>query len=324
VSSSSGGATLAVASENMSRLMGQKIELTPEVVRSAKETAARIFPHVLVDENGSYSKLNYDMLAWSNTPISALFVKLCTDTTFYLKLMSLPDAIQEDIFSMLRKAVVRLATKCSLPKLKRFDQVAHPDRGPWNSEAECEALAKCVTIITAKINTKQTSKRKPYSTDGWLLNSIYINVQPPLDFQEFKKIPVKIGKSKNSGRARISNEAHAALFRELCNVYVAIGPDFVKTSCSKLGISYKDVATDCIFEHFMHQKWALCNNTEFITHYKKMCTHREMFHMTVEELRACIDELWGDEEKYNYEIRRITNHEGDWIHDHPKWIPMFT
>jgi hypothetical protein len=178
-------------------------------------------------------------------------------------------------------------------------------------------LKKASSLVDVNCN-----KRKRLG--GGTPNQIYINVQPPSTYQTFERYPVKIGKSSTNGRVRMEREAHAALFRPLCDIYVLVGPQFRALTERVLEVDYRGIQGDeFLFERFIHHKWDSYNNRHLVKHYEEY-THEEMFHMDHKDIQQLLSDIQHDQKRYDYTLCTVQSHETKWAADHPKWQMVFT
>ena len=393
-------------------------------LREAKLRAHALCPEFLVDTGsfakGSFRKNHFDLLMWSDTPVSARFLRLCTDQQSYFRFMSLSADKRGAVVSLVRDAVEWMAERCDRQRLCRFDEALYPTRGPWNDDHAQSyinglfAAAKLIIVgrgsaagsnddthtqVNTQVNCMNTTKKRkhgqeevgpttapiaiappppavptcriivpiahivphahaaapnvpitvpitvssitsvptsvpppdppctpPPAAAAGTPNHVYLNVQPPVPLmQRFDCYPVKIGKSVTGGRMRIEQEAHGALFRPLCDIYVTTGPSFRKRTHDELGVEYLGVkeAGGYDFEHFLHHKWDRRNNRHLVSHYKRY-THEEMFHMDTTMIRTLLREVHDDQERYDYHVMSIKAHEDKWASDHPGWGLVFS
>lgn len=292
-------------------------------LRKAKTRAYELCPLFLENTNkfpkGSFSKICFDLLMWSHTPSSMLFLRLCFCQDTYVRFISLDMDKKMAVINAVRRSVRWMQDRCSEYKLRRFDEAQYPTQGQWNNKDAQKQIEKWIETVSRFIIKKSLKRER----DTYIHNQVYINVQPPLSFQTFERYPVKIGMSSMSGRMRIEQEAHAALFRPLCDVFVELGPDFKSNTQTKLGVVYDKLQNDnCLFEKFMHHKWNTFNNRHLVTHYQGY-SHEEMFHMSIEVLRQLVRDLKDEQIKYDYILRCIEPHEHMWILDHVAWKGVF-
>ena len=292
-------------------------------LRKAKTRAYELCQLFLDNTNkfpkGSFSKIGFDLLMWSHTPASALFLRLCVCRDAYVQFINL-DSNEKTVFiNAIRRSVSWMRDQCRAYKLRRFDEMDYPTKGAWNTD-EAQKQIKEWIGGPAHLIAKKSLKR---DREVYIPNQVYINVQPPLSFQSFERYPVKIGMSSVSGRMRIEQEAHAALFRPLCDVFVDLGSEFKSRTQSKLGVVYDGLhGNSCLFERFLHHKWDVFNNRNLVAHYKGY-SHEEMFHMSVDVLRQLLRELKEEQAAYDYILRCINPHEKLWSLDHETWQCMF-
>lgn len=295
-------------------------------LRDAKSRAYMLCSLFLEDSDkfakGSYHKIHFDLLMWSHTDTSRLFLRMCIDNAFHARFMSLSDEKKTTIVSAVRECILWMTERCAKYRLCRFDESLYPSEGRWNDPAAQKHIREIVSDASRCLYGDPVSRKRRRIDEG-VPNQVYVNVQPPTAFQRFDRYPVKIGTSSTNGRMRIESEAHAALFRPLCDVYVSIGPEFKQRTQSATGVDYTDVRSDAyLFERFMHHKWDAHNNCHLVRHYKGY-THEEMFHMKRDVIQRLIREIENDQDQYDYVVRSVKPHEGKWTDDHAGWEPIF-
>lgn len=301
---------------NVTALLGEGWALSGEQLRAARVRAQVLIGRVLrvrsateSAPHGAYDKLAFDMLAWSHTDLSRCILRICLNENTHAGLEA-DRPLMQKVVAHCRLALRVLCDACALPRLQRFDEAGYPSRGEWNNAPTAERVRSAMAGAMRALATIHGERN----------NNVYLNVMPPSPFMRCDKLVIKIGHSARGGESRLRSEAHAGVFRPLCDVYVRLGARFEDLTHRAIGVTYTDEHREkgTLFEHYLHVKYDAMHQRHWAQTWNY--THRELFDMSADDVHRLLRGLDEDAHRHGYRVRRVDMHEATWAKDHKGWV----